>query len=156
MDHEFLATFVEHCPAAVAVLDQEMNYLSVSKRWLSNFGLSEKRLTGKCHYDIFPEVPQRWREIHQRCLSGEVEKCDLDVFPRADGSTDWLRWEVRPWRDRSGEIGGIVMFSEVLTDIIETRERLLAREQLLSFVGESAQVGGWELDAANGTGGRST
>ena len=152
MDHEFLATFVEHCPAAVAVLDQEMNYLSVSKRWLSNFGLSEKRLTGKCHYDIFPEVPQRWREIHQRCLSGEVEKCDLDVFPRADGSTDWLRWEVRPWRDRSGEIGGIVMFSEVLTDIIETRERLLAREQLLSFVGESAQVGGWELDAANGTG----
>lgn len=152
MQQEFFETFVEHCPAAVAVLDREMKYLSVSKRWLSNFGLLDQNLTGKCHYDVFPDVPERWRRIHQQCLGGQVEKCDLDVFPRADGSTEWLRWEVRPWRDGSGDIGGIVMFSEVLTDIIETKERLRAREQLLSFVGKSAQVGGWEFDIVKGTG----
>ena len=87
MQQEFFETFVEHCPAAVAVLDREMKYLSVSKRWLSNFGLLDQNLTGKCHYDVFPDVPERWRRIHQQCLGGQVEKCDLDVFPRADGST---------------------------------------------------------------------
>ncbi|MBK8027536.1 MAG: hypothetical protein IPK19_40690 [Chloroflexi bacterium] len=50
------------------------------------------------------------KEIHRRCLQGAVEKSDADLFPRADGTDDWVRWEIRPWRDHRGEVGGILLF----------------------------------------------
>ncbi|HEY9748331.1 MAG TPA: PAS domain S-box protein [Allocoleopsis sp.] len=112
---EQVRLFVEHTPAAVAMLDREMRYLLVSCRWLEDYGLGDRDIQGCCHYDIFPEVPDRWKEIHQRCLGGAVECCDEEAFLRADGTADWLKWEVRPWYDRTGEVGGLIMFTQVIT-----------------------------------------
>ncbi|MEP0815702.1 MULTISPECIES: PAS domain S-box protein [Trichocoleus] len=112
---EQVRLFIEHTPAAVAMLDREMRYLMVSRRWLEDYGLGDRDIQGCCHYDLFPEVPDRWREVHQRCLAGAVECCDEEVFARADGTADWLKWEVRPWYERTGEVGGLIMFTQVIT-----------------------------------------
>lgn len=115
LSEEQLRLFVDHSPAAIAMFDREMRYLVVSRRWLSDYQLGEANVVGRSHYDIFPDVPARWREIHRRCLAGAVEKCEEDPFPRADGSLDWVRWEIHPWRDAQGGVGGIILFSEVIT-----------------------------------------
>jgi signal transduction histidine kinase len=54
--------------------------------------------------------------MHQRCLAGATESCERDRFPRADGSFDWVKWECRPWHDTRGEIGGIILFAEVINE----------------------------------------
>jgi PAS domain S-box-containing protein len=123
-----LRSFVEHTPAPVAMLDREMRYVVVSRRWLSDYRLAEKDLVGKSHYDVFPGLPERWREIHRRCLAGAVERAEEDSFVRADGTTDWLRWEVHPWHEADGTIGGIIVFSELIT---ERKQAELERERLL-------------------------
>lgn len=107
--------FVENAPAAVAMLDGDMRYLIVSKRWRTDYGLGDREIIGRSHYEVFPEIPERWKEIHRRCLAGADEKCDEDPFPRLDGTTDWVRWEIHPWRDDVGAVGGIIMFTEVIT-----------------------------------------
>lgn len=111
-----LQLFITHSPAAIAMLDRDLRYVVTSRRWLTDFHLEDRDLIGRTHYEIFPEIPERWKEIHRRCLAGAVEKCDADAFPRADGSVDWLRWEVRPWRTGAGEIGGLIVFSELITE----------------------------------------
>jgi PAS domain S-box-containing protein len=124
---EKLRLFARHAPAAIAMLDTEFRYIATSQRWLADFGLRGQNLTGLSHYDVFPEIPERWREIYGRCLGGAIERAEEDRFERADGTPQWIRWEVRPWFTASGAIGGIVVFSEDITD------RKIAEQQIQIF-----------------------
>jgi PAS domain S-box-containing protein len=113
---EQLRLYAEHIPAATAMFDRDMRYLVASGRWIEDFGLAGQAILGRSHYEVFPDMPQRWIEVHRRCLEGAIEKSDEDRFERADGTVIWLRWEVRPWRQADGAIGGILIFSEDITD----------------------------------------
>lgn len=130
-----LRLIVEHSPAAIAMLDREMRYLVTSRRWILDYRLDGDVL-GRSHYDIFPELPERWKEIHRRCLAGAVERCEEDPFPRADGTLDWVRWEIRPWRDAGGDIGGLIVFSEVITQrYVAERERRESERRFREMLG---------------------
>jgi len=113
---EQLRLYVEHSPAPVAMFDRDMKYLVASRRWMEAFRLGDQSILGRSHYEVFPEIPQRWRDIHRRCLAGAVEKCDGEPFPRQDGGTNWIRWEIQPWRKSDGSVGGIIIFSEDITE----------------------------------------
>lgn len=115
-NEKVLRLFVEHSPAAIAMFDRNMHYIVASRRFLKDYNIGEKNVIGRSHYEIFPEIPERWKEIHRRCLAGAIEKSEEDPFPRADGKMDWVRWEIRPWHEKEGEIGGIILFSEVITE----------------------------------------
>ncbi|MFP4280665.1 MAG: EAL domain-containing protein, partial [Halochromatium sp.] len=107
--------FIQHAPAALAMFDTELRFMMVSDRWLKDYSLPRQDLAGRGHYEVFPEIPQRWREIHQRALRGEVLRAESDCFIRPDGRTQWQRWEVRPWYRADASIGGIVIFTEDIT-----------------------------------------
>ncbi|MFY9626740.1 MAG: PAS domain S-box protein [Methylocystis sp.] len=123
-----LRLLLEHTPNALAMFDRDMRYLAVSRRWLADHGQEDRDLRGLSHYDVFPEIPERWREAHRRALSGETAHADEDYFPRADGSASWQRWEALPWRDGAGQIAGILIFTE---DVTERRQAALRQQQLL-------------------------
>jgi PAS domain S-box-containing protein len=143
---EQLRLYAEHSPAAIAMLDRDLNYLVVSRRWMEVYQLADKVIIGRNHYEVFPEISQRWVGIHQRCLSGAVEKCEEDSFARADGTTNWLRWEVRPWRRADDSIGGIIIFSEDITARKTATEKL---DQLNAALEQRVIERTGELKAAN-------
>ncbi len=117
--------FIAQAPSAIAMLDNRMNYIACSTKWQADYGLEGKDLIGKNHYLIFPEIGAEWKHIHQQCLQGKVRKSDRDSFKRADGSVQWLRWEVRPWYQPDGSIGGLLMFTEDITEQEQSREKLV-------------------------------
>ncbi len=134
---EQLRLFVEHAPAAIAMLDKQMRYILVSQRWLTDFQLQDQNIIDRSHYEVFPEIPDSWREIHASCLAGAVRKCDKELFPRADGSIDWVKWEIHPWRNRADEIGGIIIFTEVITERVQAEEALQAANKRITKILES-------------------
>ncbi len=71
---EQLALFIEYSPASLAMFDKDMKYIAVSHRWMIDNNTSREKLIGKNHYEIFPNVPQHWKDAHKRCLKGGVEK----------------------------------------------------------------------------------
>jgi two-component system sensor histidine kinase/response regulator len=147
---ERLRIFVEHAPAAIAMFDRDMRYLAFSRRFLADYRLGDRDLVGHGHYEIFPEIPERWREIHRRCLAGAVEKCDEDPLPRADGRLDWIRWEIRPWHDEAGKIGGLLLFSELVTERKEAELALRVSQQRLEMALAASQMGVFEWNFSTG------
>lgn len=119
-----LELFIEHAPAALAMYDNEMRYLAVSRRWRQVYSVSAEDLMGRCHYDVVPDLPERWKELHRRSLAGESLSCAEDQFDRSDGSTIWVRWEMMPWRYDDETIGGLLLFVEDITDRKRAQQRL--------------------------------
>ena len=124
-----LRLFIKHTPAAIAMLDTEMRYLQVSDRFLTDYDLAGQDLIGKSHYEVFPDLPDRWKQAHRRILAGAVERCEEDPYIASDGSTGWLQWESLPWRKGNGEIGGLILFTQVITARKRAEEALRASEE---------------------------
>ncbi|NET83321.1 MAG: PAS domain S-box protein [Moorea sp. SIO1F2] len=129
---ELLNRFLEYVPAAIAMFDQQMRYQFVSRHWYSEYNIYDDNIIGKSYYDVFPETPEGWKKIHQRCLEGYSAECEEDLFIRANGEQQWLKWEIRPWVDISGKISGIIMSTEVITERKEAQEALKRLNQDLS------------------------
>ena len=151
MSEDRLRIFVAHAPAAIAMLDRDMRYLAVSHRWLADYRIGARDIIGVSHYEVFPEITDRWKEMHRRCLSGAVEKCDEDPFPRADGRLDWVKWEVRPWNDDQGNVGGLLLFSEVITERKNSELALTQSRQRLDMALAAARMGVFEWDFVTGS-----
>ena len=136
-------TALKQAPLGIAIFDRQMRYLAASSRYLTEQGLpGDLPLVGRLHYDVFPEVPARWRELHAQSLEQGAELShDADPFPRADGSIDWIRWSLKPWRDDAGEIGGLVLYTEFVTPSVEARHRLVAAEARYRAVFDQAAMG---------------
>ncbi len=114
--NELLRLFVEHAPVPLAMFGSDMRYLAVSRRWAEDHGVDERALIGRSHYEVNPELPERWMETHRRGLAGETQNVEEDRYDRADGSIQWIRWQIMPWRTAEGAVGGIVMFYEDITE----------------------------------------
>ena len=132
-----LGLFIEDAPAALAIFDRKMRYVHASSGWRRDFGLGDRDLRGLSHYEIFPEIPDRWKEVHRRGLLGEVLYEDRDKFQRADGRVQWLRWKVRPWYESKGSIAGIVIFTEDISARVRAEEALRLSEERYRYLVEA-------------------
>ena len=111
-----MENLIRHMPLSIAMFDTEMRYIAVNNLWMSGYGLGDRNILGLSHYEVFPEIGEDWKDIHRRCLTGHIDRNELVAFPRADGTLDWIRWEVRPWYKADETIGGLVMYTEVITE----------------------------------------
>lgn len=142
-----LQYIIEHSGAAIAVLDREMRYLLVSERWCSDYqiGLSKEEILGKNHYDVFPDIPEKWKIANRKGLNGEILKNEADLWCREGGERVWVHWEIHPWLTDSHKIGGIFIFSENISrrkeaeiSLWEARESLAISNASLEWFAEMA------------------
>ncbi|GEQ85557.1 hypothetical protein ULMS_10650 [Patiriisocius marinistellae] len=143
--------FIEQAPTSIAMLDQNMCYIAVSKKWISDFKMGDEDVIGRCHYELFPEIGEEWKTIHKKCLNGAIDVCDEAPFIRKDGSVQWIFWDVRPWYVSEEIIGGLIMHTGDITQIKENEEERLHIEKILEKTNAIARIGTWDIDFSKGT-----
>ncbi len=140
---DLLKIFVKSVPVGVAMLDRDMRYLQVSDRWCADYSLDVSQALGRSHYELYPDIPERWKEMHRRALAGETLRAEEDRWDREGSRTTWVRWEIRPWRTSSGAVGGILIFAEDITHRKEMEEAIsaMSRKLIESQEQERARIG---------------
>jgi len=130
---------IQDSPAAVAILDHSLNFICYSDVWLTEFRLKETDIIGKHYYDVMPYTPDTLKSIHQDCLKDHPNKSKGRKFVTPDGHVQWLKWKINPWKDPQGNVGGLIIVQEDITERKREEELLLIAERV-------AKVGGWEVD----------
>jgi len=111
-----LRLFAQFAPSAIAMLDTDLRYVAVSDKWLEESKLTGQNIIGKYHFDLFPQLTEQYLPILKKCLGGVVETHDEDRIVDSNGSIRWIKWEVRPWHKIGGEIGGVIIAMEDITE----------------------------------------
>lgn len=135
--HRLMNYIIEHDRSAIAVHDKDLKYIYVSRRYLQEYKVSEQEVIGRHHYEVFPDLPQKWREVHSKALAGEILSAENDPYIRRDGSTDWTRWECRPWHEADGSIGGIIIYTEIINDRKRAEEAMIESETRYKYISDA-------------------
>jgi len=117
---------IANAPVAMAMFDRDMRYIIHSNRWLIDYGLIGQGIIGKSHYEVFPDIPERWKQLHRDALDGKAQSCDEDEFERETGGSIFLKWALQPWKNIDGEIGGIVMVTDNITGLVMSRKNAIS------------------------------
>lgn len=142
--------FIAQSPNATAIFDTNMRYLACSEKWLRDYGLEGQDILGKSHYDIFPEITDEWKKVHQSALLGKGKSREIDSFKREDGSVQYLRWSVQPWRNLNQQIGGLIMYTEDITKRVLAEEESREIAEFFLETKKLARIGVWEVDMRTG------
>lgn len=131
-ERQQLQQIVACAPVAMAMFDTQMRYLAHSHQWLTEYDLHGQSIIGKCHYDVLADVPEKWKQIHRRGLQGEVLSASEDLWQRANGTVIFQRWAIHPWYRPDGEVGGIVLVTNRINELVEAREAALEASRIKS------------------------
>lgn len=138
--------FVQQAPNALAMFDREMCYMAASQKWRDDYHLQDRDIIGISHYDIFPEISDDWKDIHKACLAGAINRCAEAHFIRADGSEQWITWDVRPWYVSDGKIGGLLMYTADISAMKNKDAENDRISRILDKTNEVARIGTWEVN----------
>lgn len=107
---------IEKLPVPIIIFDKNLCFVAASDRFFDESPLKKEDVKPNDYwYTLVPDMPKKWKLIHQRCLNGEQLKCEEDIFYREDGSIEWWRWEILPWHCAENEIAGIILYVENIT-----------------------------------------
>jgi PAS domain S-box-containing protein len=146
---DLLESFIENAPAGLAMFDHEMRYVRASKQWRLDTGLPPGEINGKSHYELFPEMPERWKEEHRRGLAGEIVKGG-DEWKALDGTTHSIVWTIHPWGTSVTNPDGIIIFSQDITESKRAEEALSLNEERLRLAQRAANMGTFDVELPSG------
>jgi len=143
-----LNAFIQYNMIPAAMFDRNMNYVHVGDQWLEMYPTEHgKNIIGKNYYDVHPKVPMRWKLQHMKAMAGQTVSHSRDMHIRSNGQKEWFKWMAKPWYASDDEIGGIIVYAEIITDEVENE--LAAQKQEARYQGffENSTLGWIEVDA---------
>ncbi len=118
---------IDQLPTPIAILDNQMRYIAYSKAWLSHYQLDNQCLLGKSHNEIFPQFKLNGEIAFQKLLQGETLSNFLELLT---GNVKTQNWVIQPWYQNETEIGGLILTTTPIPQLIEEREAALQSAQV--------------------------
>ena len=121
--YTLLRLFTENAPIAMAIFDTKARFIGVSDRWRKDYGLVDTEILGVSLYEVMPEAARRWQGLFDSCMRDNRAMESRDTFVRRDGRHQQLQWTLKPWQSDEGDVGGVVLTTEIVSDPEEQLEK---------------------------------
>ena len=142
-----LIELVRGLPMSLVLTDRNMRVIAHSEVWTSNLKLDPDQTLARSLFDLAPSVYTPWISELEGCLAaGRPVSVERLRTQRPDGRTAWFNSQVKAWRDSSGEIGGLMIAADDITELVETLEQAERTEERLKLALGLADIHVWEMD----------
>ncbi len=129
-----LKAMIQSLPTPVAMFDRNLCYLAFSARWKEEWHQTGLIVEGR---SVEKDLSEDWIKNMALALEGTKITRDEEFIHFGPGEGLWARWAIQPWKNFTGEIGGVIMMVENISSKKEA-EIKLSHASKLSALGEMA------------------
>jgi PAS domain S-box-containing protein len=140
-----VSSIIQSAPLSLVMTDRNLRIISASPRWVEARQLEDQVVIGRPLIELVPDA-EKWSAVYDRVLAGEDVKATRVKLLRRDGVISWLQAELTAWRDAGGEVGGLIITTHDVTEMVEALKRTERSEERLKLALEIAELHVWELD----------
>ncbi|WP_377478428.1 MAG: PAS domain S-box protein [Microcoleus anatoxicus] len=142
-----LESILESTADLIFVKDTQGRYVSLNSKTAAFFGKSKAEVIGKKDTDFFsPEIVAKLVEIDRRVIQSGLEETVEEVVEDLDGNLQTYLATKSPWRDREGNIIGVVGVTRDISDRKIAEEQLRQKEEFLRSIYDSVDYSIFVID----------
>ena len=142
-----LTSIYDTAPIGLAVLDTQLRFLRINKRLAEINGLSVEEHLGRSVREILPDIAPQAERVLKRILETGEPLRDVEIrgmVPSDPGVVRvWLE-QFTPLRDENGEIVGVSVVAEEITERRRLEKELRQYRDRLDIALEAGRMGVWE------------
>lgn len=147
IENSLLESILESTADLIFVKDTQGRYVSLNSKTAAFFGKSKAEVIGKTDTDFFsPEIVAKLVEIDRRVIQSGIAETVEEVVEDIDGNLQTYLATKSPWRDREGNIIGVVGVSRDISDRKIAEEQLRQKEEFLRSIYDSVDYSIFVID----------
>jgi PAS domain S-box-containing protein len=148
-----LQDILDSAPAMIWYKDKENRILRANKPAAESIGLSPQEIAGRSTYDLYPQDAAKYHADDLDVIRSGRPKLGIVESCQAGRDTRWLRTDKIPYRNETGEITGVVVFAQDITDRKRAETELRLTQFAMNYSSEGMFVVGADgrILAANDT-----
>lgn len=111
-----------------AITDKNWNFVAANKQWLTQFKQKSDDILGQFFGQALPDGLINLKEIGQQVQQGDAYKTEERPL-KIGGIEEWIVWEVHPWWDDDGSLGGFIVLATFTTELRRRREQAVRHRE---------------------------
>jgi len=134
-------------PAMVWYKDSQNRILRANRRATESINKTVAEVEGRSTYDLYPEEAERYHQDDLAVLaSGQPKLGIVEPYETSPGQKRWLQTDKVPYRDAQGNVIGVLVFAQDITERRQAEATLRESEQQYRLLMEEASDGIAVLD----------
>jgi len=135
---DLLQTVIDSTTAVIYVKDLQGRYLMVNRRFEEALGLDNEAVVGRTDHELLPpETAASQRAVDRRVVDTHMPLIEEEVVSLRGEDRTYISVK-SPFRDRNGQIQGVLGISTDITDRKRAEEALRAGEERMRLIVDTA------------------
>ena len=143
-----LNTLFDVLPAMVWYKDTESRILMLNRLAAESMGRTVEDTQGKSTFDIHPQDADKYRQDDLEVIRSRQPKLGIvETLHNAQGSRRWVKTDKIPVFSDAGDVMGVLVLSQDITEVKEAQDALRRSENLFRTLTSHVPVGIYLTDA---------